>query len=118
MSHQDVVEANGVWEHEPFSGDIDADGNVWGRGTVDTKGSLFCIFTALEELIADGYEPECDVYIGSSCTEEWSGPGAPKTVEFLRQQGVKLALVLDEGGMIVEEPVGGVKGIYGMVGVI
>ncbi len=118
MSHQDVVEATGVWEHEPFSGDIDEDGNVWGRGTVDTKGSLFCIFTAFEELIADGYEPECDVYIGSSCTEEWSGDGAPKTVEFLEKQGVKLALVLDEGGMIIEEPVGGVKGIYGMVGVI
>ncbi len=118
MSHQDVVEATGVWEHDAFSGDIDEDGNVWGRGTVDTKGSLFCIFTAFEELIADGYVPECDVYIGSSCTEEWSGDGAPKTVEFLEKRGVKLALVMDEGGMIIEEPVGGVKGIYGMVGVI
>lgn len=118
MSHQDVVEATGKWSHEPFSGDIDADGNVWGRGTVDTKGSLFCIFTALEELIAEGYKPECDIYIGSSCTEEWSGPGAPATVAYLEEQGVRPALVLDEGGMIVEEPVGGVKGIYGMVGVI
>ena len=118
MSHQDVVEATGTWEHEPFSGDIDADGNVWGRGTVDTKGSLFCIFTALEELIADGYVPDCDVYIGSSCTEEWSGDGAPKTVQYLKEQGVKLALVMDEGGMILEEPVAGVKGTYGMVGVV
>jgi carboxypeptidase PM20D1 len=89
MSHQDVVEATGTWEHEAFSGDIDEDGNVWGRGTVDTKGSLFCIFTAFEELIADGYVPECDVYIGSSCTEEWSGDGAPKTVDFLEKQGVR-----------------------------
>ena len=69
MSHQDVVEATGTWEHEPFSGDIDEEGNVWGRGTVDTKASLMCIFNALEELIAEGYQPECDVYIGSSCTE-------------------------------------------------
>ena len=30
MSHQDVVEANGEWEHEPFSGDIDETGRVWG----------------------------------------------------------------------------------------
>lgn len=118
MSHQDVVEATGVWEHEPFSGDIDAEGNVWGRGTVDTKASLLCIFNALEELMAEGYVPECDVYIGSSATEEWSGPGAPATVEYLQSQGVKLALVLDEGGMILEEPVGGVKGTYGMVGVV
>lgn len=118
MSHQDVVEAGGTWEHEPFSGDIDADGKVWGRGTVDTKGSLFCIFTAIEELIEEGYEPEVDVYIGSSCTEEWSGDGAPETVAYLKEQGIELALVLDEGGMIIEEPIAGVKGTYGMVGVV
>lgn len=118
MSHQDVVEAGGVWEHEPFSGDIDESGRVWGRGTVDTKGSLFCIFTAIEELIKDGYQPEVDVYIGSSCTEEWSGDGAPATVAYLKEHGIELALVLDEGGMIIEEPIGGVKGTYGMVGVV
>lgn len=118
MSHQDVVEAGGVWEHEPFSGDIDEKGRVWGRGTVDTKGSLFCIFTAIEELIKDGYQPEVDVYIGSSCTEEWSGDGAPATVAYLKEHGIELALVLDEGGMIIEEPIGGVKGTYGMVGVV
>ena len=118
MSHQDVVEANGQWEHEPFSGDIDENGRVWGRGTVDTKASLFCIFTALEELIAEGYEPSCDVYIASSCTEEWSGDGAPATAAWLTEHGVHLKLLLDEGGMIVEEPIAGVKGTYGMVGVV
>ncbi|MBQ5676606.1 MAG: M20/M25/M40 family metallo-hydrolase, partial [Lachnospiraceae bacterium] len=91
---------------------------VWGRGTVDTKASLFCIITAVEELMKDGFKPECDVYIASSCTEEWSGEGAPLTAAYLKEQGVELALLLDEGGMIVEEPVGGVKGIYGMVGVV
>ena len=118
MSHHDVVEANGTWEHEAFSGDIDENGCVWGRGTVDTKASLFCMLTAVEEMIADGYEPECDVYVASSCTEEWSGEGAPLTVQYLKDQGVKLAYLMDEGGMIIEEPVGGVKGTYGMVGVL
>lgn len=118
MSHHDVVEANGTWEHEPFSGDIDESGRVWGRGTVDTKASLFCLFMAAEELIAAGYEPECDVYLASSCTEEWGGEGAPATVQYLKEQGVKLGLVLDEGGMILEEPIGGVLGTYGMVGVL
>ncbi|MBR2502636.1 MAG: M20/M25/M40 family metallo-hydrolase [Oscillospiraceae bacterium] len=118
MSHQDVVEANGKWEHEPFSGDIDETGRIWGRGTVDTKASLCCIFEAVEELIREGFEPECDVYIASSCTEEWSGEGAPATVQYLKDNGVELAYLMDEGGMILEEPVGGVKGIYGMVGVV
>lgn len=118
MSHHDVVEATGTWEHDAFSGDIDEDGCVWGRGTVDTKASLFCELTAVEELIAQGYVPECDVYIASSCTEEWSGEGAPSTVEYLKKQGVKLAYLMDEGGMIIEEPIGGVKGTYGMVGVL
>ena len=118
MSHLDVVEANGTWEHEPFSGDIDEKGRVWGRGTVDTKASLFCILTAVEELIASGFVPKCDVYIAGSCTEEWSGDGAPATVQYLEEQGVRLRLVLDEGGRIVEDPIAGVKGTYGMVGIV
>ncbi len=118
MSHHDVVEANGTWEHGAFSGDIDENGHVWGRGTVDTKASLFCELTAVEELIKEGFVPECDVYIASSCTEEWSGDGAPSTVAYLKEQGVKLAYLMDEGGMIIEEPVGGVLGTYGMVGVL
>ena len=118
MSHQDVVEANGTWQHDPFSGHIDENGKVWGRGTVDTKASLFCIFTALEELIAEGIKPSCDVYIASSCTEEWSGEGAPMTVQYLQDNGIKLGLVVDEGGMIIEEPIGGVFGTYGMIGIV
>ena len=118
MSHHDVVEAGGTWEHGAFSGDIDENGCVWGRGTVDTKASLFCMLTAVEEMIAEGFAPKCDVYLASSCTEEWSGEGAPLTVEYLKAQGVKLAYLVDEGGMILEEPVGGVKGTYGMVGVL
>ena len=118
MSHQDVVEANGIWEKEPFSGEIDEKGRVWGRGTVDTKASLFCIFKSVEELLEDGFVPECDVYIASSCTEEWSGEGAPLTVEYLKENNIKIKLLIDEGGMIIEEPVGGVKGTYGMVGIV
>lgn len=118
MSHQDVVEASGEWQHDPFSGHIDETGRVWGRGTVDTKASLMCIFQSVEELLAEDFVPACDVYIASSCTEEWSGEGAPMTCEYLKEQGVELKLLLDEGGMILEAPVGGVKGTYGMVGIV
>lgn len=119
MSHHDVVAAGGEgWEHGPFSGDIDENGRVWGRGTVDTKGSLFCELQALEELLAGGWQPACDVYITSSCTEEWSGDSAPAIVDWLKQRGVHLGMLMDEGGMILQEPVAGVKGRYCLVGVL
>lgn len=116
MSHQDVVPAEGEWIHPPFSGDI-ADGKVWGRGTADTKASLMAFFQAVEELLEDGYTPEYDVYLASSCTEEWAGDGAPKLVEELKRRGVRPFLVCDEGGGIITEPIGGIKGNYAMVGV-
>ena len=115
MAHQDVVPAEGEWTHEPFSGDI-ADGFVWGRGTADTKCSLMAIFQSIEELLAEGITPPQDVYIASSCTEEFGGDGAPKIVAELKRRGVRPYAVFDEGGGIIDEPVGGVKGCYAMVG--
>lgn len=117
MSHHDVVPAEGEWKYPPFSGEI-AEGSVWGRGTVDTKGSLFCFMQAVEELLAEGWKPECDVYLASSCTEEWGGDGAPAIAAWLKEQGVHLGLLLDEGGMIMDSPMAGVKGRYAMVGVV
>ena len=116
MSHQDVVPAGGEWLHEPFSGDI-ADGKVWGRGASDTKCSVMAFFQAAEELIADGYTPPQDVYLSSSCTEEWGGDGCPKLVQELERRGVTPWLVCDEGGGIITEPVGGIPGNFAMVGV-
>ena len=81
MSHQDVVEAAGEWKVPPFSGMI-SDGRVWGRGAVDTKSSLMCIFEALEELIDEGFTPERDIYISSSDGEEISGEGAKLAVDY------------------------------------
>lgn len=116
MSHQDVVPAEGTWEHEPFSGDI-ADGKVWGRGASDTKCSVMAFFQAVEELLAEGYVPAQDVYLSSSCTEEWGGDGCPKLVAELERRGVKPYLVCDEGGGIITEPIGGIHGNFAMVGV-
>ena len=117
MSHQDVVAAEGEWEHEPFSGDIE-DGKIWGRGSCDTKCSVMGFFQAVEELLKAGYVPEQDVYLSSSNTEEVGGEGCPKLVAELKRRGVKPYLVCDEGGAIVTEPIGGVKGNYAMIGVL
>ena len=117
MSHQDVVPAEGEWLHDPFSGDIE-DGKVWGRGTADTKCSVMAFFQAVEELLAEGVVPEQDVYLSSSCTEETGGDGCPKLVAEMKRRGVKPFLVIDEGGAIVDEPIGGIKGYYAMLGIL
>ena len=116
MSHQDVVPAEGIWEHGPFSGDI-ADGKVWGRGASDTKCSVMAFFQAAEELLAEGYIPPQDVYLSSSCTEEWGGDGCPKIVAELERRGIKPYLVCDEGGGIITEPIAGIHGNFAMIGV-
>ena len=116
MSHQDVVPAEGEWSHAPFSGDI-ADGKIWGRGSSDTKCSVMAFFQAAEELLANGYVPENDVYLSSSCTEEWAGDGCPKLVAELKRRGVRPWLVCDEGGGIISEPMGGIHGNFAMIGV-
>ena len=116
MSHQDVVPAEGQWQHGPFSGDIE-NGLIWGRGTSDTKCSVMAFFQAVEELLAAGYVPENDVYLSSSCTEEWSGDGCPKLVNELKRRGVRPWLVCDEGGGVITDPMGGIKGNFAMLGV-
>ena len=70
-----------------FSGDI-AEGKVWGRGASDTKCSVMAFFQAVEELLAEGFVPPTDVYLASSCTEEWGGDGAPKIVAELQRRGL------------------------------
>lgn len=115
MSHQDVVPAEGTWTHEPFSGDI-ADGKVWGRGASDTKCSVMGFFEAVEELLQQGYMPENDVYLSSSCTEEWAGDGCGKLVAELKRRGVHPYLVCDEGGGIITDPMAGIPGNFSMVG--
>ena len=115
MNHHDVVEASGSWTYPPFSGTV-ADGKLWGRGTLDTKGGLFAMLQAAEELVGQGFQPRQDVYFFSACTEESDGTGADIMSLRLQQRGIRFAFVLDEGGMILPEPIGGAKGDFAMVG--
>jgi len=116
LSHMDVVEATGQWKYPPFSGQI-AEGYVWGRGSADTKCSLMAFLQAAQEMMEKGYQPTCDVYLASGCTEEIGGSGAPKMAKWLKDHGVRLFMLCDEGGSIVQNPVVGVKGHYAAVGI-
>lgn len=115
MNHLDVVEAQSEWKHGPFSGDI-ADGKVWGRGALDDKGGLWGMLQAADELVREGFKPQTDVYFESACTEEIDGEGAYTIAQELEKRGMHFSMILDEGGMIMEEPIAGAKGTYAMVG--
>ena len=105
MSHHDVVSADEEWKYDPFSGTIE-DGVIYGRGAADTKGSLCAILAAMEQMLAEGFQPEVNVYIGSSHNEELGGDGITSAREYFQSQGITFEVVLDEGGAIVDPPLG------------
>lgn len=108
MSHHDVVAGKGEWKYPAFCGEVH-EGALWGRGTVDTKTPLFAEFQALEELLQNGYEPPCNVYIGSSHNEEIGGDGIPTALNYFEEQNITFEIVLDEGGAIISAPLPGMK---------
>ncbi len=120
-AHQDVVPANEAsdsgWSYPPFSGEV-ADGYVWGRGALDCKGSLISIMEAVNNLIRDGFKPRRTVYLLFGHDEECSGSrGAAKLARILEDRGVRLALLLDEGGAISRGTLPGIEPPVAMIGV-
>jgi carboxypeptidase PM20D1 len=118
MAHSDVVpmDESAPWQHPPFGAEIHDDA-VWGRGTLDDKGSLVAICVAVERLLADGFRPARDVWLSFGAREETSGADATAAVEELRSRGVAPWLVLDEGGAIAHEAFPGIAQPLGVVGV-
>ena len=117
MAHYDVVpvtEEN--WEKPPFDAVIE-DGVMWGRGTLDTKGTFNGVLFAADALIAGGFQPEHDIYFAFSGGEEVNGKGATVIVDWFENKGIVPALVVDEGGAVVENVFPGVKQPCAVVGI-
>jgi carboxypeptidase PM20D1 len=121
MAHQDVVPADehtlSQWTHPPFSGEI-ADGFVWGRGTMDIKSQLIAVFEAVETLIRNGFQPKRTILLTFSHNEEVLGSGAKAVVAALKERGIRVKAVIDEGGSIYDNLIPGVKGFAAAVGVV
>ena len=107
MSHHDVVEAKGTWQEKAFGGTI-RDGKLWGRGTVDTKTPLFAEFTAIEELLEEGFVFPVNVYLFSSHNEETGGDGALLALDYFNEKKIRFDWIIDEGGAVIEPPMAGI----------
>ena len=120
MAHQDVVPADentlDQWVYPPFSGII-ADGFIWGRGTLDIKSQMIAIFEAVENLIKNKYQPERTILLAFGHDEEVLGTGAKSIVAHLKEKGIHVQAVIDEGGSVYSGIFPGIKGYSAIIGV-
>ncbi len=117
-AHQDVVPAQQKdWSVEPFEGEIDRY-YIWGRGSFDDKGPLIAICEAIEKLLAEGFTPQRSHYIAFGCDEEIRGShGATQIAASLASLGLRFAYVLDEGGIVASDFLGGLRNPAAVVGI-
>ena len=117
MAHYDVVPVDeSKWDKPPFCGVVE-DGVLWGRGTLDTKVTMNGVLSAANHLIGQGFVPENDIYFAFSGGEEINGMGAVNIVNYFVKHHIQPALVVDEGGGVVENVFPGVKEPCGLIGI-
>lgn len=121
MAHQDVVPVEEAtknnWDAEPFSGAI-KNGFIYGRGAIDDKGSLIALLEGAEQLLKEGFVPKSDIYFMFGHDEEVSGlKGAKAMAQLFKNRKVDPAFVLDEGGIVTEFKVPGLRKTAAVVGI-
>ena len=78
---------------------------------------MIAIFEAIETLIQKGYKPERDVYLAFGNDEELNlQQGAVRIAAWMKEQGIRPEMVLDEGGQVVVDFLDGVSMPVAMIG--
>ena len=97
--HTDVVPADARdWRHPPFSGDLDDDGYIWGRGAVDMKSHTATNAVAMATLAREGFRPSGDLLLIAQADEEDGSEAVG--MQWLVRERPDLApdMAIDEGG--------------------
>ena len=98
--HMDVVPAMGEWRYPAFSG-LDDGSNIWGRGTIDSKGNLIAQMEALESSLKAGFVPKRDLYFAYGSDDETGGEkGAGRIKDMFEKNGISFDFVMIEGGSV------------------
>ena len=120
MAHQDVVpiapDTEKNWHQAPFAGVI-SDGYIWGRGAWDDKGNLFAMMEAVEILLEKGFIPRQTIYLAFGDDEEVGGRGAKQIASLFKARGLKFDFILDEGLLITEGMLKGLKPSVALIGI-
>jgi len=119
-AHLDVVPVPDTeredWRNPPFSGAVVND-TLWGRGAIDDKFALIAIMEAVEHLLAEGFQPERDIWLALGHDEEIGGHrGAQEMARWLKEQNVQARLVLDEGYAVLRNLVPGIQKDVAVIG--
>jgi len=94
------------------------DGFVWGRGSWDDKANLIAQMEAIEKLVAAGFQPRRTIYLIFGSDEEVGGlRGAVPIARLLAERKVRLDFVIDEGLLITEGVLPGLKAPGAIIGI-
>jgi len=101
LAHQDVVpvpdDTRAAWHVDPFGGVIQG-GAVWGRGSIDDKGSLVSLLEAANYLAVQGRHPKRTILFAFGFDEEIGGEGGAQQIAAeLARRHTRAWFVLDEG---------------------
>jgi len=98
MSHSDVVPAMASeWHRDPFAADI-ADGTLYGRGTLDTKGLGILQAMTIVLMHRQQLAPRDEILLVIEPDEEEAGQGVQGMLEKYPDLFRNVRMVLNEGG--------------------
>lgn len=120
----DVVPADASkWSQDPFGGEIIPDpvtGQevIWGRGAIDVKFGVMGILMSLEHLTKTDWRPTRTFYVGFGHDEEvGGGDGARNIAALLKERGVSLEFLMDEGMVVLDDIMPGMDVPIACIGV-